>query len=62
MSSILKVSEIQDPTNGNTALEIDSSGRVAMSQQEMFRRADGTLITRPHFRAVKANATYNHVF
>ena len=28
MSSILKVSEIQDPTNGNTALEIDSSGRV----------------------------------
>ena len=28
MSSILKVSEIQDPTNGNTALSIDSSGRV----------------------------------
>ena len=28
MSSILKVSEIQDPTNGNTALTIDSSGRV----------------------------------
>lgn len=28
MSSILKVSEIQDPTNGNTALDIDSSGRV----------------------------------
>ena len=26
MSSILKVSEIQDPTNGNTALAIDSSG------------------------------------
>ena len=26
MSSILKVSEIQDPTNGNTALSIDSSG------------------------------------
>ena len=26
MSSILKVSEIQDPTNGNTAATIDSSG------------------------------------
>tara|TARA_R100000406_G_scaffold40151_1_gene26772 strand:+ start:502 stop:1041 length:540 start_codon:yes stop_codon:yes gene_type:complete len=28
MSSILKVSEIQDPTNGNTALEVDTSGNV----------------------------------
>ena len=28
MSSILKVSEIQDPTNGNTALSIDTSGNV----------------------------------
>ena len=26
MTSILKVSEIQDPTNGNTALTVDSSG------------------------------------
>ena len=31
MTSILKVSEIQDPTNSNTALEIDSSGRVGFS-------------------------------
>ena len=31
MSSILKVSEIQDPTNGNTALSIDSSGNVDLS-------------------------------
>ena len=31
MSSILKVSEIQDPTNGNTALTIDSSGNVDLS-------------------------------
>ena len=30
MSSILKVSEIQDPTNGNSALTIDSSGRVLL--------------------------------
>ena len=28
MSSILKVSEIQDPTNGNTALTINSSGKL----------------------------------
>ena len=28
MSSILKVSEIQDPTNGNTALTVDSSGNT----------------------------------
>ena len=28
MSSILKVSEIQDPTNGNTALTINSSGKM----------------------------------
>jgi len=28
MTSILKVSEIQDPTNGNTAMTIDTSGYV----------------------------------
>ena len=32
MTSILKVSEIQDPTNSNTALTIDSSGNVALPQ------------------------------
>jgi hypothetical protein len=32
MTSILKVSEIQDPTNSNTALMIDSSGIVSTSQ------------------------------
>ena len=31
MSSVLKVSSIQDPTNSNTALSIDSSGRVTMA-------------------------------
>lgn len=30
MTSILKVSEIQDPTNSNSALSIDSSGRVTL--------------------------------
>ena len=29
MTSVLKVTEIQDPTNSNTALTIDSSGRVS---------------------------------
>ena len=32
MTSILKVTEIQDPTNSNTALSIDSSGRVLFPQ------------------------------
>ena len=32
MTSILKVSEIQDPTNGNTALTVDSSGRAVRSK------------------------------
>jgi hypothetical protein len=32
MTSILKVSEIQDPTNSNSALTIDSSGRVTHPQ------------------------------
>jgi len=42
MTSILKVSEIQDPTNSNTALSIDSSGNVT---------AGGNIITpaRPAF-------------
>ena len=37
MSSILKVGEIQDPTNGNTALTIDSSGRVSRSVVPAWR-------------------------
>lgn len=37
MSSILKVSSIQDPTNSNTALSIDSSGRVLMPQRPLFK-------------------------
>lgn len=33
MTSILKVSEIQDPTNSNTALTIDSSGNVNIANK-----------------------------
>ena len=36
MTSILKVSEIQDPTNSNTALSIDSSGRILMPARPAF--------------------------
>lgn len=37
MTSILKVSEIQDITNSNSALTIDSSGRVLMPQRPLFK-------------------------
>ena len=37
MSSVLKVTEIQDPTNSNTALSIDGSGRILMPQRPLFK-------------------------
>ena len=36
MTSILKVTEIQDPTNSNTALTIDSSGDVTPGQKLLY--------------------------
>ena len=36
MSSILKVSEIQEPTNGNTAISADSTGRVTTPNMPGF--------------------------
>jgi len=36
MSSILKVSEIQDPTNGNSAMAVDSTGRVTTPNMPGF--------------------------
>lgn len=36
MTSRLKVTEIADPTNGNTALSIDSSGRVTQPSKPAF--------------------------
>ena len=36
MTSILKVSEIQDPTNSNTALSIDTSGRITTPARPAF--------------------------
>ena len=37
MTSILKVTEIQDPTNSNTALTIDSSGRIFTPARPAFK-------------------------
>jgi hypothetical protein len=36
MTSILKVSTIQDPTNGNTALTVDTSGRILQPAKPAF--------------------------
>ena len=36
MASILKVNTIQDATNSNTAISVDSSGRVTLPQQVAF--------------------------
>jgi len=52
MTSILKVSEIQDPTNSNTALTIDSNGYVSgktISPAFVCRQsADTTLTNNTH--------------
>ena len=42
MTSILKVSEIQDPTNGNSALTVDSSGRILTPARPNFRAIGNT--------------------
>jgi hypothetical protein len=54
MSSILKVSSIQDPTNSNTAMSIDSSGRILTPARPAF-----------HFRrnasmSASGDVTYTH--
>ena len=46
MTSILKVSEIQDPTNSNSALTIDSTGRILTpARPAFFARRTGTTVT-----------------
>ena len=37
MASILKVNTIQDATNSNTAISVDSSGRVTTPAKPSFR-------------------------
>ena len=54
MSSILKVSEIQDPTNGNTALEVDSSGNAKVNNPFIhIYMATGTYKTLTHNTTTK---------
>ena len=45
MSSILKVSEIQDPTNGNTALSIATDGKVTGSVNDSRHCVKGFMRT-----------------
>tara|TARA_R110001592_G_scaffold24143_1_gene93653 strand:- start:528 stop:1049 length:522 start_codon:yes stop_codon:yes gene_type:complete len=42
MTSILKVSEIQDPTNGNSALTVDSSGRFNAPANPILHATGGS--------------------
>ena len=45
MSSILKVGEIQDPTNGNTALSIATDGKVTWSVNDSRQCVMGFMLT-----------------
>ena len=49
MASILKVNTIQDATNSNTAISVDSSGRVTTPARPSFRA----------FRSGAGNITYS---
>ena len=51
MSSILKVSEIQDPTNGNTGLTVSAAGDVALP-------GTVTMAAQPRFQVKGNNANY----
>lgn len=44
MTSILKVSEIQDPTNGNTALTVDTAGRILQPTRPIFYATADSII------------------
>jgi len=58
MTSILKVTEIQDPTNSNTALEIDSSGRVILPARPFVSAAwDASSVSSGKFTAYNTSDT-----
>ena len=66
MTSILKVSEIQDPTNDNSALLIDTSGRVTTPARpfiQLFRNASASYTTDTTITGFRVNdsrgITYN---
>lgn len=54
MSSILKVSSIQDPQNSNTALSVDASGRILTPARPAFH------MTRTSNLSAAGDVTYEH--
>ena len=60
MTSILKVSEIQDPTNSNTAISIDAAGRVTANNIDL---PSGTVVTAAanYSSTVAVNSTTTYV-
>ena len=65
MTSILKVSEIQDPTNSNTALSIDSSGVITYPQKIVWyannKNAGGTYgVNNAYAKHAYAEVIVNH--
>ena len=62
MASILKVNTIQDATNSNTALSVDSSGRVTTPARPSFKAymsSDQTAPSQSTFTTIQFNAE-NH--
>lgn len=49
MTSILKVSEIQDPTNGNSALTVDASGRILTPARPAFSVYQSTNVSSQNY-------------
>ena len=65
MTSILKVSEIQDPTNSNSALTIDSSGIVTPSKSIGFMAvlpASGTTVATGTYTKISLLSTHPRAF
>ena len=63
MTSILKVTEIQDPTNSNSALTIDSTGRILTPARPAFRAGLSTNYSHGSGVVdVSANATWGEEF
>jgi len=67
MASILKVNTIQDATNSNTAMSIDSSGRITTPARPVFLarktssdQQDGTTNTKITFSQVDINQGSNY--
>ena len=59
MASILKVNTIQDATNSNTAISVDSSGRVTLPQRIAFmgKKSDSSSVSASNSTNVTFNLT-----